>query len=51
MDDKQPVVFLANRLAIAGFGVLALAMTGVVLLVTGFLFGRLTRRSRRPSPR
>jgi hypothetical protein len=37
-DDKRHVVFLANRFAIAGFGFLALAMTGVVLLVTSFLF-------------
>jgi hypothetical protein len=37
-DDKQHVVFLANRFAIVGFGFLALAMTGVVLLVTSFLY-------------
>jgi hypothetical protein len=37
-DDKRHVVFLANRFAIVGFGFLALAMTGVVLLVTSFLF-------------
>jgi len=36
--DKHHVVFLANRFAIAGLGFLALAMTGVVLLVTDFLF-------------
>ena len=38
-DDKEHVVMVANRLAIIGFGVLACAMTGVVLLVTDFLFG------------
>jgi O-antigen/teichoic acid export membrane protein len=37
-DDKKHIVFLANRLAIIGFGFLALAMTGVVLLVTSFIF-------------
>ena len=37
-DDKHHIVFLANRFAIVGFGFLALAMTGVVLLVTSFLF-------------
>jgi O-antigen/teichoic acid export membrane protein len=37
-DDKRHIVFLANRFAIVGFGFLALAMTGVVLLVTSFLF-------------
>ena len=37
-DDKEHVVFLANRFAITGFGFLAFAMTGVVLLVTSFLF-------------
>jgi len=36
--DKRHVVFLANRFAIVGLGFLALAMTGVVLLVTDFLF-------------
>jgi Family of unknown function (DUF6328) len=32
------MVFLSNTLAITGLGFLALAMTGVVLLVTDFLF-------------
>src|SRR5919204_5536086 len=41
-DDKRHIVFLANRLAIVGFGFLALAMTGVVLLVTSFLFSTTT---------
>lgn len=35
---KGQLVFVSNRLAIVGLGFLALAMTGVVLLVTDFLF-------------
>jgi uncharacterized protein DUF6328 len=38
MQDKRHIVFLANKLAIVGLGFLALAMTGVVLLVTDFIF-------------
>jgi hypothetical protein len=38
-QQKGQLVFLANRLAIIGLGFLALAMTGVVLLVTDFVFG------------
>jgi hypothetical protein len=37
--DKGHVVFVANKFAIVGLAFLALAMTGVVLLVTDFLFG------------
>jgi Family of unknown function (DUF6328) len=37
-QQKQRLVRIANRAAIAGLGFLALAMTGVVLLVTDFLF-------------
>ena len=37
-QQKGSLVFLSNWLAIAGLGFLALAMTGVVLLVTDFLF-------------
>jgi hypothetical protein len=37
-QQKGRLVFLANRLAIIGLGFLALAMTGVVLLITDFLF-------------
>jgi Kef-type K+ transport system membrane component KefB len=37
-QQKARLVLLANRLAIVGLGFLALAMTGVVLLVTDFLF-------------
>jgi hypothetical protein len=39
LQDKRHIVFLANRLAIVGLAFLALAMTGVVLLVTDFIFG------------
>jgi hypothetical protein len=38
-QDKAYIVFLANKLTIAGLGLLALAMTGVVLLITDVLFG------------
>src|SRR6266576_3409824 len=38
LQDKRHIVFLANRLAIVGLAFLALAMTGVVLLVTDFIF-------------
>jgi hypothetical protein len=39
--DKHFIVLLANRLAIVGLTFLALAMTGVVLLITDFIFGAL----------
>jgi hypothetical protein len=38
-DDKRHVVFLANRVSIAGLVFLALAMCGSLLLVTTKLFG------------
>jgi len=38
-QQKQHLVFLANRLAIAGLGFLALAMTGAIMLITDVLFG------------
>jgi hypothetical protein len=41
-QDKEYIVLVANRLAIAGLACLALAMTGVTLLVTDVLFGALT---------
>jgi hypothetical protein len=41
MQQKEHLVFLANRLAIGGLACLALAMTGVVMLVTDLLFGAL----------
>ena len=37
-QQKQHLVVLANRLAIIGLGFLALSMTGVILLVTDFIF-------------
>ncbi len=40
-QQKGRLVFIANRLAIIGLGFLALAMTGVVLLITDFLFSTL----------
>ncbi len=40
--DKEALVVTGNRLAIIGLTSLALAMTGVVLLVTGFLFSDAT---------
>jgi uncharacterized membrane protein len=36
--DKEHIVSVANRCALAGFAFLALAMAGAVLLVTDFLF-------------
>jgi hypothetical protein len=36
---KEQILFTANRLAIAGLAFLAVAMTGVVLLITDVLFG------------
>ncbi len=38
-QQKHRLVFVSNRLAIAGLGVLALAMTCAIMLVTNFLFG------------
>jgi hypothetical protein len=37
-DDKRHIVKVANRYAIAGFGALAVAVTGAVLLVTDFVY-------------
>jgi hypothetical protein len=39
MQQKDDLVFLANRLAIAGLSFLALAMTGAIMLITNVLFG------------
>jgi high-affinity Fe2+/Pb2+ permease len=39
MQQKQHLVFLANKLSIAGLGCLALAMTGAIMLITDVLFG------------
>jgi hypothetical protein len=38
-QQKYRLVFVSNRLAIAGLGVLALAMTSAILLVTNVLWG------------
>jgi hypothetical protein len=38
-QEKHYIVFLANRLTIAGLAFLALAMSGVMLLITDLLFG------------
>lgn len=39
MQQKDHLVFLANRFAIVGLGCLALAMTGAIVLITDLLFG------------
>jgi hypothetical protein len=39
MQQKDDLVFLANKLAIAGLSFLALAMTGAIMLITNVLFG------------
>jgi len=41
-NDKKHIVFMANKFAIAGFAVLAAAMTSAVLLVTDFLYSDTT---------
>jgi hypothetical protein len=41
-DDKAHLVRSANRLAIAGLGMLALAMSGAILLVTNVIFDTAT---------
>jgi hypothetical protein len=38
-QDKEFIVLVANRLAIAGLSFLAIAMVGVILLITDILFG------------
>jgi Family of unknown function (DUF6328) len=38
-QDKHYIVFLANRLTIAGLAFLALAMSGVMWLITDVLYG------------
>ena len=40
--DKKRIVFGATRLAIVGLTLLALAMTGAVMLITDFLYGSTT---------
>jgi hypothetical protein len=39
--SKEQILSTSNRLSIAGLGFLAVAMTGVVLLITDLLFGGL----------
>lgn len=39
MQQKDHLVFLANRFTIAGLAALALAMTGAIVLITDVLFG------------
>ncbi len=39
LQQKRELVFVSNRLAIAGLGFLALAMTGAIVLITDVLFG------------
>jgi len=39
LQQKRELVYLANRLAIAGLGFLALAMTGALTLITDVLYG------------
>ena len=39
MQRKDDLVFLANKLTIAGLGFLALAMTGAIVLITDVLYG------------
>jgi uncharacterized protein DUF6328 len=41
-QDKEHIVLVANKLAIAGLTFLAVAMTGAILLVTDLLFGGVT---------
>jgi uncharacterized protein involved in cysteine biosynthesis len=41
-QDKEHLVRVANKLAIAGLTFLAVAMTGAILLVTDVLFSQLT---------
>jgi hypothetical protein len=40
--DKIHIVLVSNRLALGGLAALALAMTGVILLITDVLFAPLT---------
>ena len=41
-DDKEHIVRIANRYAIAGFAALMVSVTGAVLLVTHFLYSDTT---------
>jgi uncharacterized protein DUF6328 len=39
LQQKDDLIFLANRLTITGLGFLALAMTGAIMLITDVMFG------------
>jgi hypothetical protein len=39
LQQKKELVYISNRLSIAGIGFLALAMTGAITLITDVLFG------------
>ncbi len=39
LREKDEVVFAGNRMALAGLACLAVAIVGVILLITDFLFG------------
>lgn len=41
LQQKKELVYVSNRLSIAGLGFLALAMTGAIVLITDVLFGPL----------
>ena len=41
LQEKEHIVLIANRLSLIGLTLLALAVTGVVLLVTDFVLGNL----------
>jgi hypothetical protein len=38
-QHKERILLMANRLAIAGLGFLAIAMTGAIMLITDLLYG------------
>ena len=42
LEDKQHLVFLSNKLALIGLGILAAAVCGALLLVSTKLFGTAT---------
>jgi uncharacterized protein involved in cysteine biosynthesis len=41
-DNKEKILFLSHRFAMAGMGVLGVAITGAVLLVSHYVFGETT---------
>jgi Family of unknown function (DUF6328) len=41
-QHKEQILMMANRLAIAGLGFLAIAMTGAIMLITDLLYGAAT---------